>query len=70
MAADAQERVPPATDAQERVPPATDARERVPPATDAPTFRWRGFMLDKGRHFMGKETVTALLDQMAGSYGG
>ncbi len=33
--------------------------------TDAPAFRWRGFMLDEGRHFMGKETVKALLDQMA-----
>ena len=33
--------------------------------TDAPAYRWRGFMLDEGRHFMGKETVKALLDQMA-----
>ena len=32
---------------------------------DAPAFRWRGFMLDEGRHFFGKETVKALLDQMA-----
>ena len=48
-----------------------DARQRVLPAlpcgtvTDAPAYRWRGFMLDEGRHFMGKETVKALLDQMA-----
>ena len=33
--------------------------------TDAPAFRWRGFMLDEGRHVFGKETVKALLDQMA-----
>jgi hexosaminidase len=33
--------------------------------TDHPRFAWRGFMLDEGRHFMGKETVLRLLDQMA-----
>ena len=33
--------------------------------TDAPAFRWRGFMLDEGRHFFGKETVKNLLDLMA-----
>ena len=33
--------------------------------TDSPAFRWRGFMLDEGRHFFGKETVKDLLDQMA-----
>ena len=33
--------------------------------TDAPAFRWRGFMLDEGRHFFGKETVKELLDLMA-----
>ncbi len=33
--------------------------------TDYPRFQWRGFMLDEGRHFMGKETVLRLLDQMA-----
>ena len=32
---------------------------------DAPAFRWRGVMLDEGRHFFGKETVKGLLDQMA-----
>ncbi len=32
---------------------------------DRPRFAWRGFMLDEGRHFMGKETVLQLLDQMA-----
>ena len=45
---------------------------RVPAVTvscclirDAPAFRWRGFMLDEGRHFFGKETVKDLLDRMA-----
>ena len=33
--------------------------------TDWPRFTWRGFMLDEGRHFMGKATVLRLLDQMA-----
>ena len=33
--------------------------------TDWPTFKWRGFMLDEGRHFFGKETVKDLLDLMA-----
>ena len=33
--------------------------------TDWPAFRWRGFMLDEGRHFFGKETVKGLLDLMA-----
>ena len=32
---------------------------------DAPAFRWRGVMLDEGRHFFGKETVKGLLDLMA-----
>jgi len=32
---------------------------------DYPRFAWRGLMLDEGRHFMGKETVVRLLDQMA-----
>ena len=32
---------------------------------DSPAFRWRGFMLDEGRHFFGKETVKNLLDLMA-----
>lgn len=33
--------------------------------TDAPRFGWRGFMLDEGRHFYGKEEVKKLLDVMA-----
>lgn len=31
---------------------------------DYPRFAWRGFMLDEGRHFHGKETVKDLLDIM------
>jgi hexosaminidase len=33
--------------------------------TDQPRFSWRGFMLDEGRHFHGKETVLLTLDLMA-----
>lgn len=33
--------------------------------SDQPRFSWRGFMLDEGRHFHGKETVLKLLDVMA-----
>jgi hexosaminidase len=32
---------------------------------DRPRFSWRGFMLDEGRHFQGRETVLDLLDVMA-----
>jgi hexosaminidase len=32
---------------------------------DKPRFAWRGFMLDEGRHFQGKETVLLTLDLMA-----
>jgi hexosaminidase len=32
---------------------------------DAPRFNWRGFMLDEGRHFHGKDTVLRLLDLLA-----
>lgn len=48
------------------LPPAPGARE-VPACTitDWPRFAWRGFMLDEGRHFMGRETVLQLLDQLA-----
>ena len=32
---------------------------------DAPRFGWRGFMLDEGRHFFGKEAVKRVIDVMA-----
>lgn len=32
---------------------------------DQPRFRWRGFMLDEGRHFFGKEAVKRVIDMMA-----
>ncbi len=32
---------------------------------DRPRFRWRGFMLDEGRHFHGRKTIRQLLDLMA-----
>ncbi len=33
--------------------------------TDAPRFAWRGFMLDEGRHFFGKDEVKRVIDAMA-----
>jgi hexosaminidase len=32
---------------------------------DAPRFEWRGYMMDEGRHFHGKETMLRTLDLMA-----
>ncbi len=32
---------------------------------DEPRFGWRGFMLDEGRHFFGKEEIKRVLDMMA-----
>ena len=32
---------------------------------DSPRYGWRGFMLDEGRHFFGKEEVKRVLDIMA-----
>lgn len=32
---------------------------------DEPRFGWRGFMLDEGRHFFGKEAVKRVIDMMA-----
>ena len=41
---------------------------RVVPAveiTDAPRFRWRGLLIDLGRHFFGKPTLFKIIDEMA-----
>ena len=32
---------------------------------DAPRFEWRGFMLDEGRHFFGKDEIKRVIDIMA-----
>ena len=47
---------------------ATDVRAWTLPVVtikDHPRFEWRGFMLDEGRHFYGKEEIKKLLDVMA-----
>ncbi|MEA3081280.1 MAG: hexosaminidase [Sphingomonadales bacterium] len=33
--------------------------------SDAPRFRWRGLLIDEGRHFFGKPTLLKIIDQMA-----
>jgi hexosaminidase len=33
--------------------------------TDKPRFAWRGYMLDEGRHFLGKENIIRTLDLLA-----
>ena len=55
------------------LPPEIESRARSEQAwqipcvriEDWPRFSWRGFMLDEGRHFQGKETVLQTLDLMA-----
>lgn len=45
-----------------------DIKEWSVPAveiSDAPRFEWRGFMLDEGRHFYGKEEIKKIIDVMA-----
>ena len=32
---------------------------------DSPAYRWRGMLIDEGRHFFGKETVKHVIDQMS-----
>lgn len=41
---------------------------RVVPAVDiedSPRFRWRGLLIDEGRHFFGKATLFKIIDEMA-----
>jgi len=33
--------------------------------TAAPRFRWRGLLIDLGRHFFGKQTLLPIIDEMA-----
>ena len=33
--------------------------------TDSPRFRWRGLLIDLGRHFFGKPTLFKIIDEMA-----
>lgn len=33
--------------------------------SDTPRFRWRGLLIDLGRHFFGKETLFPIIDQMS-----
>ena len=33
--------------------------------TDSPRFRWRGLLIDLGRHFFGKPTLFTIIDEMA-----
>jgi hexosaminidase len=45
-----------------------DATSRSVPAvdiSDAPRFRWRGLLIDLGRHFFGKPTLLEIIDEMA-----
>ncbi len=44
-----------------------DGKTYLAPGTilDKPRFKWRGLMLDEGRHFYGKEHVKRFLDLMA-----
>ena len=47
--------------------PAKDTAAAIPyiEIADEPAFGWRGFMLDEGRHFFGKDEVKKVLDLMA-----
>ena len=33
--------------------------------SDAPRFRWRGLLIDLGRHFFGKQTLFQIIDEMS-----
>ena len=43
----------------------SDYSVRAVTIEDAPQFRWRGFMIDEARHFLGKEAVLKQIDLMA-----
>jgi hexosaminidase len=45
----------------------TGASRSVPSVdiSDAPRFRWRGLLIDLGRHFFGKQTLFKIIDEMA-----
>ena len=48
--------------------PAADVKTWTVPAVtieDEPRFGWRGFMLDEGRHFYGKEAIKQVIDILA-----
>ena len=48
--------------------PAADVKTWTVPVVDiddAPRFGWRGFMLDEGRHFYGKEAIKDVIDILA-----
>lgn len=48
--------------------PCEEAKEWSIPCVDIkdePRFGWRGFMLDEGRHFYGKEEIKKIIDMMA-----
>lgn len=49
------------------VPDVSVSRWQLPVVTvqDQPRFEWRGFMLDEGRHFFGKEQIKRVIDMMA-----
>jgi hexosaminidase len=46
----------------------TDSGARSVPRVeinDSPRFRWRGLLIDLGRHFFGKQTLFTIIDEMA-----
>src|SRR6476469_4435759 len=45
----------------------TDSGRSVPNVeiTDEPRFKWRGLLIDEGRHFFGKQALFKIIDEMA-----
>ena len=45
----------------------SDASRSIPNVdiSDAPRFRWRGLLIDEGRHFFGKPVLLKIIDEMA-----